>query len=176
MKRQIFFMVRGEPAPQGSKNMMRNYRTGQMIMMESCKKLAPWRKAVTEAAELAAGASWLPIAGPVRLEVIFTVPRPRSHWRTGKHAHLLTLAAPLMPISHAAGDLSKLVRAAEDALTDARIWADDALVVETWAVKVYPDQQYPGASEVPGAWISVTTIELPEVQLGQPRTDGKAVA
>ncbi len=55
-------------------------------------------------------------------------------------------------------DLSKLIRSTEDALTDARIWTDDALVVEyRYAAKRYPNAGR-DALDAPGAVIRIWTI------------------
>jgi Holliday junction resolvase RusA-like endonuclease len=77
------------------------------------------------------------LTGPVRVWVRFTFERPPSHYRTGRNRHLLTAAAPAMPTLDKIGDLDKLIRAIFDALTDAEVWADDRLVVDVRARKVY---------------------------------------
>lgn len=163
--RRIEFTAYGVPGPQGSKSMMRHKQSSKMIMLESSKKVKPWRAAVQDAAglaalniEVASNSRWVPIAGPVLLRVVFTLERPKSHYRTGKSAHLLSASAPRYPVGHSTGDLSKLVRATEDALTDARIWADDSLVVATMSTKVYTGDEHPRALTEQGAWIQVTTV------------------
>lgn len=165
MMRRLEFFAFGDPGPQGSKVMMQHRTTGKHIMLESSKKVKPWRAAVEQAALLAAlgiqmasNAPWMPIAGPVFLRVVFTLARPKSHYRTGKSAHLLSASAPRYPVGHTTGDLSKLVRATEDALTDARVWADDSLVVATLSTKVYCGDEHPRALPEPGAWIQVSTV------------------
>jgi crossover junction endodeoxyribonuclease RusA len=165
------FVVFGVPGPQGSKTMMQHRTTGRHIMLESSAKVKPWRAAVKAAAELAvldrqvAGSGpWNPIGDPVMLRVVFTLERPKSHFRTGRNAHLLKESAPGYPVSHQSGDLSKLVRATEDAVTDAGVWVDDSLVAETMSTKVYIGDEHPRALAEQGAWIQITSMS------GEPST------
>ena len=115
--------VYGTPASQGSKR-----HVGRGIMIESSKKLKPWREAVKFAA---LEKLCLLIDGPVTLSVTFYFLRPKTSKR---------------PYPSVAPDLSKLIRSTEDALTDVGVWYDDALVVSTTAHKRYcPTGQHPGA-------------------------------
>ena len=144
--------VHGIPAPQGSKRILRagGKPDGQPLMVESSRAVGPWRQAVKEAAVKARGGLWLPAFGPVTLDVSFHFPRPQSHYGTGRNAGKLKLSAPLYP--KGPPDLSKLVRATEDALTEAGVWRDDALVVIINAQKFYGSHGFCGAS------ISVTEM------------------
>jgi Holliday junction resolvase RusA-like endonuclease len=107
-------------------------------MVEQSPNLAPWRALVTQAAVAARGrAGWHPDAqAPLALGVTFTVQRPSSHWRTGKHSHLLRPAAPEHPVTRP--DLDKLIRSTMDALTDAGAMSDDSRVISVSAMKAYP--------------------------------------
>ena len=119
----IAFTVPGCAAPQGSKTYL-----GKGRMVESSVRLRPWRAAVTAAAaEARNGAAT--ITGPVNLAAVFAFPRPASHYGTGRNAGQLKPSAPPFPIGHNVGDLSKLIRAVEDAITDSGAWRDDSLVV-----------------------------------------------
>jgi len=75
--------------------------------------------------------------------MLFFLARPKSHYRTGRNADRLRENAPRRPAKMP--DLSKLVRATEDALTDAGLWRDDAQVVEISAMKYWADSRPPGA-------------------------------
>ncbi|MBC6464284.1 RusA family crossover junction endodeoxyribonuclease [Actinomadura alba] len=143
--------VLGTPAPQGSKR-----HVGNGVMIESSKKVKPWREAVKHAAgELITdpGAPGrittigFPLDGPLLLEICFTLHRPKS---APKKRH----RPDRMP------DLSKLIRSTEDALTDAGVWADDARVVGVSARKVYPHPHSgdPDALAMPGAVIRIWEI------------------
>ena len=129
--RILQFSVRGIPAPQGSKR-----HVGGGVMIESSKKVKPWREAVKWAAIEAMPEGWEKLDGPLVLSVGFWMPRPKS----AKKA----IAAFRMP------DLSKLIRSTEDALTDAGVWVDDARVCSIMA-----DKQYETPHCLPGAMISV---------------------
>ncbi len=128
----IVITVHGIPAPQGSKNVNRYGAT-----YEVSKRVKPWREAVKFAAlgVIEGYAGWVPMDGPLTLYVIFYFDRPKSHYRTGRNAHLLRDAAPAYP--QGAPDLSKLIRSTEDALTDSGVWKDDSRVVEVRARKRY---------------------------------------
>lgn len=146
----IEIVVRGIPGPQGSK---RHVGGGRMI--ESSKKVKPWREAVvTEAVDVRDGAPAL--TGPLAVEMVFTLTRPKSHYRTGRNAHMLRDDAPARPASKP--DTSKLLRSTEDALTTAGVYRDDALIVEYLrAAKVYANED-PDALDSPGAVIRIYPI------------------
>jgi Holliday junction resolvase RusA-like endonuclease len=132
--RDLVVVVHGTPAPQGSK---RHVGGGRMV--EQSPNLAPWRAVVTQAAVAARYAKplWAPATDtPLALGVTFTVARPASHWRTGKHSHLLRAGAPEWPVTRP--DLDKLIRSTMDALTDAGAMTDDARVISVSALKAYP--------------------------------------
>lgn len=161
--------VYGRPAPQGSK---RHVGGGRMIEMSPHVKA--WREAVSAAAAQELMCATVPLAtadayepgpklprlgritGPVELVVTFSIARPKAHYRTGKFAGLLKPGAPAWPA--VAPDLSKLVRATEDALTNAGVWADDALVVRTVSAKVYIGAGQPDALHRSGAVIRVRPL------------------
>ena len=147
----LIITVIGMPAPQGSKRGIVNRGSGRVSMVESSKKVAPWREAVKQAAARHPDI----FTGPLSVEVTFTLPRPASHYRTGKHAHLLRDAAPVWP--HRKPDVDKLLRATLDALTDAGIWTDDALAVEATGRKTYPDVGIDSLDR-PGAIIRITPL------------------
>ena len=120
---RVSFVVYATPGPQGSKR-----HIGNGVMVESSKKVKPFRAAVVEAARDAIGEARA-IASPVLLTAEFVFPRPAGHYGTGRNSAVLKASAPPYPTSRNLGDLSKLVRALEDALTDAGVWIDDSQVV-----------------------------------------------
>lgn len=162
--RSIEFRVMSHPAPQGSKNTFQHKHSGKIITQESSKRVKPWRQAVGSAALEAMGGEdaiqtgkWVTMDGPVAFTVIFAFNRPKSHYGTGRNYMLLKPNAPRYPTSRQLGDLSKLIRATEDALTDVGLWVDDSLVV-----KLVTDKIYCGGSHlalpVPGAVIGVRQL------------------
>ncbi|MDO5533211.1 MAG: RusA family crossover junction endodeoxyribonuclease [Propionibacteriaceae bacterium] len=139
------FFVPGIPAPQGSKRAYANRRTGRVQLVEMSKRVKPWRAAVKAAAE----AEGVRIRGAVYVYLGFFLPRPRSHYRTGRNAHLLRDHAPRWPTSHAVGDLDKLTRSTLDGLTAGGVLDDDADVVKMFVEKAYaPEGTDPGADVV----------------------------
>lgn len=146
----IEFTVLGIPGPQGSK---RHVGGGRMI--ESSKKVKPWREAVKwaafEAMERFAERKGVGVAfdGPVRLRIVFTLPAPKGLAKKKAHPHTKK------------PDLSKLVRSTEDAITDSGLWKDDAQVVQMEVAKTYPDYvigSHVGALPSPGARIFVEPL------------------
>lgn len=145
-------VVRGIPGPQGSKKAVGRDRRGRAILVESSKKVAPWREAVSYAT-IAARHGAPPIDEPVYATMVFTVVRPRGHYRTGKNAYLLRDSAPVRPGT--TPDLSKLLRSTEDAITSGGGWRDDALVVEYLRLaKVYANEDE-DALDSPGVVIEI---------------------
>lgn len=118
----VFIKVQGLPAPQGSKR-----HVGNGVMVESSRHVKPWREDVRAAALAQLGDDWQLLDGPLLVSMTFSFARPKSHYRTGRNAHLLRDLAPMFP--HGMPDLSKLARATEDALTRV-LWTDDSRVVE----------------------------------------------
>jgi Holliday junction resolvase RusA-like endonuclease len=120
----ISITVYGQPAPQGSKR-----HVGNGVMIESSKKVKPWRADVKAAATTAVDMlpGWAPLDGPLSVSMVFTTLRPKGHYGTGRNAGIVKASAPSRPAT--IPDLSKLVRSTEDALTGL-VWADDARVVE----------------------------------------------
>ena len=127
MRQALYFFAEGVPAPQGSKRHVGNGR-----MVESSKKVKPWRAAVNAAALLAFEKTNSSEAFelPVEIWATFYLPRPKTVKR----------ALPSVP-----PDLDKLERGLFDALTQAGVWADDSLVVRSHGAKFYADTHRPGA-------------------------------
>lgn len=126
----VYLEVAGRPAPQGSKKAFNHRTTGKVITQEMSKYVKPWRKDVCAAAK-----TWIdrnpdlyPLPGALSVDMVFSIARPKGHYGTGRNAGVLKPGAPAHPASMP--DLSKLVRATEDALTSAGVWTDDARVVE----------------------------------------------
>lgn len=140
----VSFFVPGIPIAQGSKR-----HVGRGIMVESSKHLKPWRLDVTA---LAREAHTGPPLEDATVDLTFVFPRPKAHYRTGRHAAELR---PDAPERHTVRpDLDKLCRAVMDALTAAQVVRDDATVSALEARKRYGDQ--------PGVHVLVATRTLLE--------------
>lgn len=160
----IEFIAYGRPAPQGSKQAYPIYRgkrgakvfTGKVSQVEMSPHLKAWRTIVAEAAKAVKPPR--PLEGYLAASMVFSIGRPKSHYRTGRFAHLLRDDAPLAPNKRP--DLSKLLRATEDALNGI-VWADDELVIRYDRLdKVYAGSNAPDALDQPGAVIRVRELVL----------------
>ena len=147
---RLCFTVNGTPGAQGSKRSL-----GNGVMVESSKRVKPWRSDVKAAAEAAHLASdeWDRATGAVGVQVTFRFARPKSHYRTGRNAAILRDDAPTYVTSHGKGDNDKLQRSTFDALTASGVIADDSLIVAVHAFKVYAARE-----ELPGADIELYTV------------------
>lgn len=101
------FFVEGTPAPQGSKTGF--IRGGRVVLVESSKKVKPWREAVGAKAREVFDS---PMSGPISIDIEFVLPRTKA---------MGDKVAPPM-IQKPDGD--KLVRAVFDAVTGIAIRDD----------------------------------------------------
>lgn len=139
----ITINIPGIPAPGGSK---RGFVVGGRVrIVDACKRNAPWRAVVALAAKQQYQGP--PLIGPLDVTFRFAMPRPKSHFRTGKRSNELRDDAPLYHTG--APDTTKLVRAAEDACTGI-LWVDDKQIALQVAGKVYDDR--------PGLTLTVSEI------------------
>lgn len=139
MTRNHTFFVPGIPAPQGSKRYV-GHRDGRPVLLESSKKVTPWRTVV---AEVALYQSPRYPTGPVALDITFILPRPKSLPK--KVIHMVKKP-----------DLDKLARSTLDALSNVA-YGDDNQVVDLHARK-----RYARPDEATGARITITEGILPE--------------
>lgn len=132
----------GDPAPQGSKRYVGNGR-----MIESCKRLKPWREQIIADAQ----ALGLPqtITGAVSVSLVFCFTRPKAHLNSKGQ---LKPSAPAYKVTKP--DADKLARAVLDGLTIAGIIKDDSLVTTLSAQK-----RYCVGTEAPGVLITVMDME-----------------
>ena len=116
--------VSGDPASQGSHSIIH----GRIVQVNSAKHKR-WRNAVSFAAIDLVGNDWKLIDEPIKLSVIFYLPRPKTATRD---------FPAVMP------DLDKLIRSVGDSLTGTII-RDDSRIVIIQAQKVYADKRGTGA-------------------------------
>lgn len=113
---EFVVVVRGDPAPQGSKEIQRG-KGGKAWMVESSKRVDPWRKAIVAACLTEDGKPRMTFTGPVAVGVAFMFRQAQSNeddYPTGRNI----------------GDVDKLIRAVYDALTQAGVIEDDRFVVD----------------------------------------------
>lgn len=131
--------VPGIPRPGGSKR-----HIGRGILIDAGKHTKEWR-AIVAFAGRDAMRSAEPMDGPLCVDVVFWMPRPKSHYKTGKNAGTLKADAPQYHTSKP--DATKLWRSTEDALTGIA-WRDDAQIATQRITKRYGDK--PGADIIIG--------------------------
>lgn len=119
LARYAEFRVVGDPAPQGSKTAF--MAGGKARMREaSGSKFTVWRDAVAQAAFDAAQQLGAPLDGPLILSATFRFRMPASRSKAWKDLGVVEKST--------APDLSKLIRAVEDAMQAACLIADDARI------------------------------------------------
>jgi crossover junction endodeoxyribonuclease RusA len=106
--------------------MVRMYDPGTAEGWKSCIAAALVGKVPTE-----------PMTGPVMVTMAFSMPRPRSHYHTGKQSHRLRDDAPVYHTGKP--DADNLAKAVMDALSALRVWRDDAQVAHLYVEKRYDD-------------------------------------
>lgn len=161
--KEFSFFVEGSPAPGGSKTafvarrgdgsiVMRPGTNVPVINMSDAggKANKEWRKIVTLTGKaFMAGAR--PFDCPFKVEFVFFIRRPRSHYRTGKFAHLLRDDAPMYHTQ--APDALKYARSTEDALTDV-IWKDDSQTV-----RLCSEKRWASDAEKEGCAVRIVFLE-----------------
>lgn len=157
-------VVIGTPAPGGNKNGFPIYKgskakgtrefTGRVVVAEQNKKVKPWREQVERAAHggesLSSRAT--PLDEPLVVQYRFTLAKPA------------TVSLQHRPYPSVKPDNDKLVRATQDALTDAGVWCDDARIVGTLISKAYVGGFHPDgtpAMAVPGCAVVIFRVMSP---------------
>jgi len=131
-ERRVSFVVYSRAAPQGSKRHL-----GNGVMVESSKRVKPFRADVRKAAESVALPPDWPMAAPMRVGFRFHFARPKSHFK--RNGVALSKSAPEEATSHGLGDLDKLARSVNDALSGV-LFNDDRQVVEMHLAKAYDSE------------------------------------
>lgn len=136
------FWVYGTPGPQGSKRALPlgGKAGGRTVLVESSKKVAPWRKAVAVAARAHAHWTIAPICGPVQVKIDFLLPRRKYH--QNREGPELAAKYP---------DLDKLCRSTFDGLVQGGLLANDSLVVNVSASKRIAPPRHPTGARI---WVT----------------------
>ena len=116
----VSFFVPGEPKAQPR---VKAFRRGKFTGVYTPKTADAWKSAVRDAWSKTKSAKFT--CGPLGVSLSFTIPRPRSHYRSNG---LLKSDQKLL---HHTGriDCDNLAKGCLDALTDAGAWVDDSQVV-----------------------------------------------
>lgn len=87
-----------------------------------------------------------PFVCALKLRLVFILPRPKSHYRSGANSGMLKPEAPFLHTGKP--DADNFAKAVMDAMTVLRFWQDDAQVAELQVRKTY--------GEVPGCLIEIS--------------------
>jgi crossover junction endodeoxyribonuclease RusA len=146
-RNRVSFTVRGLPAAQGSARAF--VRNGHAHIAthanETNTPLGAWRAAIRTEGQKAMGTA-APLDGPLSVDVVFTMPRPKSHYRANGQLK------PTAPVYHTGKpDLDKLLRALFDGLTNVVVREDCLIAMLRRAAKVY--------GNTPGCAVTVWAAE-----------------
>lgn len=112
--RTVTVIVSGVPATQGSMRAINN-----RVMHSNTSKIDAWRRSIVDAVHRQHGEEIELLDGPLWLSAAFKLPRPQK---------LTKKREAEGPIGKNSGDLSKLLRCIEDALTGVLITDDSRIV------------------------------------------------
>ena len=136
-------VVHGLPIAQGN---ISHLGKGRPAIYGNQKLLKPWRQRLHwELRHCVNGIADFPLAGPVAVDITFTMPKPKA---APKKRRTYPITRP---------DRGKLARAVEDALTEAGVIRDDSQIVDGATRKVFPGE-HPLALGSPGAVVYVYMI------------------
>lgn len=124
----LCLVIEGRPVP---------YRTqvGQRGQVFYPATVRAWQKTVTDQAKEQLPEGWIPIDSMAETSYRFFMPRPKSHWRTGKFSEELKPDAPEHHLTPP--DVTKLLRITEDGLIHAGVATDDSLFTPIIARKAW---------------------------------------
>lgn len=117
-------VVLGVPVPKGSGKAVRHRTTGKPIYLPANEGTRPWQALIASECHLHMG-SQMPFAGPVEIQVVFFMPRPKSAPKKVTE-----------PIT-SKNDIDKLLRTILDGLVTGGGIADDGQVIHIAARKAF---------------------------------------
>jgi Holliday junction resolvase RusA-like endonuclease len=149
--------VDGTPGPKGSLNgfCQRCAKFGykqSVIMKEQSETGVKFRKVIARQLKVTRGQ--VAYAGPVETRLTFFIERQRKVKNGVELDEYVPTHQSPVPVHHGSGDVEKHTRVVHDALKDAGVLADDALVWRTVSEKVWADEEH-----APGVLIEVRPYE-----------------
>ena len=149
----ITFEVTGDPKPQPRQRhrvVRRGHKAFAQNYTPKSDPVNTWKDLIALEAKRVLPEK--PLSGPVRVTAEYRFRRPKSHFRTGKHAGELKPNAPLFHTSKP--DRDNLDKSFMDIMTQIGFWDDDCQVVDGRLTKLYaaPGQR-------PGAVFSIEQLE-----------------
>ncbi len=145
------FFVHGKPRPQPRQRHFAKKLASGKIMARSYDPgtAEAWKGAVALAAR--PFLPKVPLDGPLRVSLAFYMPRPKSHFGTGKNADNLKPSAPIWHTTGGGkngGDRDNLDKAVLDCLTQIGFWRDDGLVCSGELEKRYAGHGEPSGMRI----------------------------
>jgi Holliday junction resolvase RusA-like endonuclease len=104
--------------------------------------MTAWKAALDAALKSISFGSFGSFGGPMHVELVFRLPRPKAHYRTGKFSHLLKDSAPGDEGSRC--DVDNLSKVVLDKITRSGYWIDDNQVVFMSVRKRWAFEEDPG--------------------------------
>ena len=124
----INFTIPGIPIPL---KRHRSTRSGHMYDPSAKDKKGIWL-------QIAKYKPKTPLAGDIYIKLIFYMPRPKSHFRTGKRSHVLKAKAPVF--HSVRPDIDNLIKMIADIIQGKdRMIIDDSQICALASIKVYSD-------------------------------------
>lgn len=168
----LWIVAAGKPETQGSMKAV-----GGVVKHSNGKKLHEWRNTITKEALRTVAGQWESLNIPVRLDVVLTVPAPRTlpAWHPMETPDgTPPRVPPMVP-----PDVDKLLRAVQDALSPQdnkkkgelertrdrrfKLLVDDSRIIDSSARKTYPSPRHTHdwALDFPGAVMRITPLGHP---------------
>jgi Holliday junction resolvase RusA-like endonuclease len=142
----VYGIPKAQPRPRAFARKMGNKYVARVFEAGTAEE---WKSLIAAAAKPHTPPT--PILGPVRVDLRFFFPRPKSHFLTGKNAAFLRDDAPWWHT--AKPDRDNLEKAVLDALTQlGGFWRDDSQVCDGWVLKQYGSH--------PGVMVSIGEKEV----------------
>lgn len=149
----VLARVDGTPGPKGSLNSFcqRCAKFGYrqtIIVKEQSETGIKFRKIIARQLKVSRGQ--MAFAGPVESRLTFYIKRQHKVKNGVELDEWVPTHQTPVPVHHGSGDVEKHVRVVHDALKDAGVLADDALVYRTVSEKLWADEEH-----APGVFIEV---------------------
>jgi Holliday junction resolvase RusA-like endonuclease len=130
----VLIVVKGDPVPSQRPRMTRR---GKVYPVAKCVE---YQKTVTLAAQEQGGGVCFPEGQPLKMGLVFRMPRPKAHYGTGKNSGVLKATAPTAHTSKP--DVDNLIKGVIDGLAGV-VFHDDRQIARLTVEKRYVDPEHP---------------------------------